>query len=120
MNERDFVTRGEFETWQSIIKDEFDFRDRMSKRDASFNEKFEKLFNRNAEIMKEAIKDNRNDNGIRSKIFDRENDVLHEIKRELSSIKTKFEILLIMLTENFILLVLIIIALLAIEKKIGG
>lgn len=73
----------------------------MSKRDASFNEKFEKLFNRNAEIMKEAIKDNRNDNGIRSKIFDRENDVLHEIKRELSSIKTKFEILLIMLTENF-------------------
>ena len=77
MNERDYLTRYEFEAWQKIIENRFDFRNKNSEQ------------------------------------------IVEEIKSELSRIKDKFDIALLFLTGNLIFLGLIAITLLSM-RKIGG
>ena len=77
MNERDYLTRYEFEAWQKIIENRFDFRNKNSEQ------------------------------------------IVEEIKSELTRIKDKFDIALLFLTGNLIFLGLIAITLLSM-RKIGG
>ncbi|MBQ7559088.1 MAG: hypothetical protein IJT20_02455 [Synergistaceae bacterium] len=77
MNERDYLTRYEFEAWQKIIENRFDFRNKNSEQ------------------------------------------IVEEIKSELTKIKDKFDIALLFLTGNLIFLGLIAITLLSM-RKIGG
>lgn len=74
MNERDYLTRYEFEAWQKIIENRFDFRNKNSEQ------------------------------------------IVEEIKSELSRIKDKFDVALLFLTGNLIFLGLIAITLLSMRK----